>query len=324
MADDAHYPAGYRQIRWRDVARNRLVWVDVWHPASAGAAEQPQNYGLGMGSAAVDVGFAAGGGPWPLIVISHGAGGSSRNYSWLAEFLARDGFVVLGVNHYGESLIYGPETIDPAVFPQLWLRPPDCSFALDCILATSDFAERIDRSRIGALGHSSGGATVIALGGAVLDAPALGAYCRSADGAADRGCDYSRAAMSVPEVPPEAGASYRDARIRAIVALDPAAGPGYGEASLAGVALPALVVGSRDNDFLPFAHHAGRYAGFLPHAALITLKNGEGHFVYLDICNTDFAANGVPICVDRDGVDRRAVHALLAPQIRDFLRAKLR
>ena len=97
--------------------------------------------------------------------------------------------------------------------------------------------------------------------------------------------------------------------------MDPAAGPGYSAASLAQVRVPVLVIGSEDNDFLPFVQHAGRYAALLPKASVITLRSGEGHFVYLNACTSDLLASGVPLCIDRTGVDREAVHARLAPQI---------
>jgi predicted dienelactone hydrolase len=186
-----------------------------------------------------------------------------------------------------------------------------------------DFRERVDSSRVGALGHSSGGATVMALGGATLDPAALSAYCRSDAGLVDRGCQYARQSEASPPAPAEATRSYRDSRVNAIVALDPAAGPGHDATSLAQVHVPVLVVGSEDNDFLPFEHHAGRYAALLPNAVLVKLQDGEGHFVYLNSCTSDLAANGVPLCVDRRGVDREAVHAKLAPQIRAFFSAAM-
>ena len=61
----------------------------------------------------------------------------------------------------------GVDTIDPASATQPWLRPPDCTFALDHLERHQEFGRRMDAGRIGALGHSSGGATVVALAGAV-------------------------------------------------------------------------------------------------------------------------------------------------------------
>src|SRR5882762_3461657 len=40
-----------------------------------------------------------------VVVLSHGSMGSAANYSWLGESLASAGFIVVGVNHYGESSI---------------------------------------------------------------------------------------------------------------------------------------------------------------------------------------------------------------------------
>jgi hypothetical protein len=60
-------------------------------------------------------------------------------------------------------------------------------------------------------------------------------------------------------------------------------------------------------------------AALLPNVSLIELQDGEGHFVYLNACTSDLTANGAPLCVDREGVDREAVHGRLAPQILAFL-----
>ena len=295
-----NWSAGRRRFTWRDPVRDRPVWADVWFPAS-GVAERP-----------------APGAAFPIVVMSHGASGAAENYSWIADYLARHGVVVLGVSHHRESWLYGPETIDPGAVTRLWDRPGDCTFALTQLLMSGNFEGRVDPSRVGAIGHSSGGATVLALGGATLDPAALGAYCRSEAAAADRGCDYARQPGAPRPAPPEATRSYRDSRVIAIVALDPAAGPGHSAASLAEVRVPVLVVGSEDNDFLPIEHHAARYAALLPHASLVRLRDGEGHFVYLNSCTSDLSVNGVRLCVDREGVDREAVHARLAPQILAF------
>lgn len=318
------HQVGFRQYQWRDSARKRPVWVDVWYPAAADTAEQPIVYGLGAGSAALDGALDSCDPALPLIVMSHGAFGAARDYGWIAEYLARHGFVVAGVSHFGESWIYGPDTIEPAAATRLWMRPPDCSFAIDSILKHDDFTDCVDAARIGAIGHSSGGATAIALGGATFDPAALAAYCQTDAAAGDLGCKYGESNSVVVPAPAEASASYRDARVRAIVALDPAAGPGYSAASLAAVRVPVFVVGSEQNDFLPFGNHAGRYAANLPRATLLKLDAGEGHFVYLNCATSELAANGVPLFIDRAGVERKAVHARLAPAIADFFVAALK
>jgi predicted dienelactone hydrolase len=313
--------AGYRCFRWNDSGRLRPVWTDVWYPVRA--PEQAVFYGAGQGSAAMDAAIDTSAAPHRLIVMSHGAFGSARDYGWIAEHLARRGFVVLGVSHYGESWVYGPETIEQAAVTRLWLRPPDCTFAIECLLSDHEFKESVDPARVGALGHSSGGATAMALGGATFDAAALMAYCRSGEAANDLGCRYAETISAAQTPPPQAAASYRDPRVVAIAVLDPAAGPGFNATSLAAVRVPVLVVGSEENDFLPYAQHAAHFAALLPRCSLITLRRGEGHFVYLNCADSGLQANGVPLYVDRLGVDRQAVHARLAPAITDFFETTL-
>jgi len=71
------------------------------------AQAQPIVYGLGAGLAALEGALDSRDPPLPLIVMSHGAFGAARDYGWIAEYLARHGFVVAGVSHFGESWIYG-------------------------------------------------------------------------------------------------------------------------------------------------------------------------------------------------------------------------
>jgi predicted dienelactone hydrolase len=257
-------------------------------------------------------------GSFPLLILSHGAFGAARNYSWIAECLTRQGNIVAGVSHYSESWVYGPGTIDPATASAPWLRPPDCTAALDILLDdTSPFRSIINPVAIGAIGHSSGGATVIALSGAVFSPAAMQDYCASDPARGDKGCSYGDTRLPPPKAD-ESTRSYRDHRIRAIIALDPALGPGYPASTLAEVKIPVLVVGAVDNDFLPFEWHAAHYARHIPKAALLPLTTGEGHFVYLDSGHSDQTAAGVSLCRDRPGVDRDQVHHRLCGVIADF------
>lgn len=318
MNESARFKTGHRRYKWHDRSRNRPVWADLWVPTNDARDERRMFAGLGDGFAVADAPLAEASEGFPLMVMSHGANGSAPNYSWLAEYLARRGVVVLGVSHYKESWLYGADTVDPGAVTRLWVRPLDCSFALDQLLSLEEFKSSIDHTRIGAMGHSSGGATAIALAGAVFDPDALAAYCRSDLAVTDRGCNYRQAAGLL--VPDEARRAYGDPRIVAAVLLDPAAGPGFSATTLAAVRASILVVGSTDNDFLPFEQHAGRYAKYLARATLVKLEGGEGHFVYVNTCDSELAVDGVPLCVDRPGVDREAVHTRLAPQILMFLR----
>ena len=73
-----------------------------------------------------------------------------------------------------------------------------------------------------------------------------------------------------------------------------------------------LVIGSKQNDFLPYDTHAGYYAKNISKAKSFVLDNGEGHFIYLDKCGHAHKA-------DREGVDRNKVHERLYPHLFGFL-----
>lgn len=308
------YRAGYEALRVTDPARSRPIQLDIWYPADGD--ETTHRYGLSSGR--VVAGAPVSAGPFPVVLLSHGALGSASNYSWIAERLARAAFVVVGVSHFGESRAFGEDTIDMASVADLGNRTRDFSYALDFVLQRSRWAGSVDAGRVGALGHSLGGATAALLAGGRYRAEGMAAFCTSNEGNTDRGCGYRSGAPPVT-APPTA-----DSRVRAVVLLDPAIGPGFDRAGLARVKAPALVVGSVANDFMPFALNPGRYAGFLPKATAIRLDRGEGHFVYLDECSLPVEAMGVPICSDRPGVMRGEVHQRLGAAIVDFLTRELK
>jgi predicted dienelactone hydrolase len=310
------YRAGYEASRITDPARTRPIHLDVWYPAEAD--ETTHRYGL-LSTGRVAHGAPMAAGRFPVILLSHGALGAATNYSWIAERLARSAFVIVGVSHFGESRVFGEATIDLATVADFGARTRDFSFALDFVLQRSKWASGVDGGRVGALGHSSGGATVAMLAGGQYRPEAMAAFCLSKEGNTDRGCGYRAGAPTqTVSAPPIA-----ESRVRAVVLLDPAVGPGFDSPGLARVKAPALVVGSVANDFMPFALNAQRYAGFLPNAEAIRLDRGEGHFVYLDECSAPVEAMGIKICSDRPSVVRGDVHRRLGASVVDFLTRQL-
>lgn len=258
----ADVSAGYDTQRIAD-ASGRLIQLDVWYPTIG--AEQTLNYNFGMGSVAK--GAAVAGEALPVIILSHGSMGAASNYSWIAEPLARHGYVVLGVSHYGESPVFGPATINLANVSHFGDRTRDVNAALEFLISKSAYASHVDPKRIGAIGHSAGGATVLMLAGAAFSMADMRTYCAQAR-ATDKGCQYPVGAPSSDQEPFPSPTP-----IKAFVVMDPAAGPGFAEASLRALSTPALVIGSVDDDFLPFAAQAGRVGDLLATAETIGLAN---------------------------------------------------
>jgi dienelactone hydrolase len=115
-------------------------------------------------------------GPVPLVVFSHGIGGSRRGYSYLGEYFSSHGVASLHVQHVGsDRSLWGGNPLSllgrlrgAATEREALERVKDLSFALDQVLAHEEFGPRIDRSRIAAAGHSYGANTVMLATGASL------------------------------------------------------------------------------------------------------------------------------------------------------------
>ena len=112
----------------------------------------------------------------PLIVFSHGIGGSRRGYSYLGRYWAARGIASLHVQHAGSnsSLWVGnPLGVvgrlqRAAHESEALARAWDMRSALDRVLS-SPYGAEIDRRRIVAAGHSYGANTaLLAVGGRVM------------------------------------------------------------------------------------------------------------------------------------------------------------
>jgi predicted dienelactone hydrolase len=260
-----------------------------------------------------------------VAIISHGAFGSPRSMNWLGYALASQGWLVAGVAHYSESWVYGQETIDRSAVMRFWNRPQDVSFVIDSLSEQDLFNTAVETNKVLMLGHSSGGFTALAMAGAKLEYGKSEAYCRSEIAKLDKGCLYGRQdkakAMSqemlnkIGKIQEQMG----DERVVAAIALDPALGHAASEQSLQNIKTPTLIVGSVDNDFLPYSEHASYYARHIDNASLVGIEQGAGHFIYLDQCDFDLEANGVSLCEDRKGVDRKAIQKQILNHIFGFI-----
>jgi len=299
-----------KHIDMYDEKRQRPVKVTVWFPAKNDCAEAilclAENAKLDQGA-----------------VFSHGAMGAARGYNWIGYALASQGIITVGLNHYGESWVYGQETIDLSAVLRFWERPRDVIFALNQLSQNhikSDvdrpiFNKRIDWTNVTAIGHSSGGATVAALAGSQLELRKAETYCASLASKEDKSCGYMKHQLEAAKEGYNPSESFQDKRIKRIIAMDPALGHVTNEESLKRIEIPVLVIGSKQNDFLTYDTHAGYYAKNIPQAKNFVLDNGEGHFVYLDKCEHTYKANGVSICTDREGVNRNEVHKSIYPHL---------
>jgi dienelactone hydrolase len=112
----------------------------------------------------------------PLVVFSHGIGGSMNGYSYLGRYFAAHGYASLHVQHVGSDhqiwrgnpLTLVSRLSDAAQQTEVLNRVKDVKFALDRLLV-EPVGKVIDTQRLIAAGHSYGANTTMLLAGAKVD-----------------------------------------------------------------------------------------------------------------------------------------------------------
>ncbi len=320
---------------WRG-AKTHVLRTTIWYPAAADAREEPQWFGprlfpvFSAGNAARDAAPAVGA-RRPLILLSHGNGGTAAALAWLGSALAAHGFVVVAVNHPGNNALEENTLEGLSLW---WLRAVDLSAVADAVLRDKTFGSLIDPARIGAAGHSLGGYTIIAVAGGITDPTHLQAFCRSP--AADATCNPPPQALAMSQKRLErlnsdpdyrqryakSGNSYRDVRVRSVFALAPGPGQIFTPESLGKISIPVAIVAGRADELVPPVSAAEAFAKAIPQATLKLFPHA-GHFVFIGICTIAGRSIEPTICVDPDGTYRDAVHAETIERALDFFTTTL-
>ncbi len=270
---------GWRQMTVAASARDPTpTVVALYYPTSSAALKVP------MGPFSVNAAIQA-----PpdalfkgLILLSHGTGGSELGHSSLAQALAQSGYLVAALRHPGDnwqntSLREGPGANGGRYFVQ---RPIQVSQVIDALLQDPLWKDRIAHDRlglrIGAIGHSAGGYTVLALAGGLADMARLTSHCTT-----NRTDDPIFCSMSPsPSMGTTILESSADPRIRAIVAMAPA-GVLFTADSLARITIPTLLYRAEEDRFLVPRFHVGWIAQNMPQAQVISVPKAW-HFVFMD------------------------------------------
>jgi predicted dienelactone hydrolase len=257
-----------------------------------------------------------------LILISHGTGGTELNHHNLGTRLARDGYLVAAVRHAGDNWQDRSLVSSGRYFSE---RPRQHSRVLDALLASPEWGPRIPADRIGAVGHSAGGYSVLALAGAQAE-PARAAqddpgFCALAKGPSG-GPAGSPAAASQPAPAVAAAApnaelvSVADRRIRAVFVLAPMAVVLTPE-SLAAIRMPVRVLVAEKDAVLNTRYHGAFVVAHLPGARASTVA-GAGHFAFMAQSTIPLPSAAGNAAANPPGFDRLAFLADLDEQVASF------
>jgi predicted dienelactone hydrolase len=143
---------------WQDAKRGRAVPVKIYYPADLQA-------------------------PAPLVVFSHGLGGTREGYEYLGRHWASYGYISLHIQHIGsDDAVWRGQEHPMQAIRQAAIRPEnavnrvrDVSFVLDEMTrlkgAPGLFQGCVDLDKIGLAGHSFGANTTLVAAGQVFLLP---------------------------------------------------------------------------------------------------------------------------------------------------------
>lgn len=347
---------GEEGVPGREADLNATVWYPALNPDEADEVTQ---YQIGLfvlpGQALRDAAPDVAGGPYPLVIFSHGSGGIRYQSLFLTEHLASHGFVVIAADHPGNTVLDllfggGEAAFLDALVRNFGTRPLDVlrqiAYLDAAVAGDGPLAGLVDMARIAVSGHSFGGYTALAAAGGRLDMDALAAWCAEpldltplADvplppvdeaevlsGACFvlQEAETIAAARGLDALPEGQWPTTTDPRIQAAVVMAPYNAPAFGAEGLAAITVPALIMdGSADSVTFPVrdAYPIFRDLGG-EDRTLVVFENAE-HYLFVDECSAVALRLGQFERCSDPVWDMTRAHDLINHLTTAFLRAQL-
>lgn len=306
----ADFFAGYRKMAIKSPETDEMFPLALIYPSST-PSEQVK---FGPFEMQLSVGGRMAKGNFPLVIISHGSGGTNWGYRSIALSLVNNGFAV-GMplhpkNNYQNNSAEG--TISN------WTdRPKHLSASIDAILANQEIAENIDNSKIAVIGHSAGGYSALAVAGGTADTSHIIELCTSTPQANEPFCGLVRENKLDKAVI----RNRQDKRVKAIVMMAPVGVLFRSKNALDKVSIPALMLRAEKDLELTEPYEAEVIAKNYKDPRLLTYCTvpGAGHYSFITPFPEAMRSELGVVAEDPAGFDRNAFHKLLSSDVVTWL-----
>lgn len=304
---------------WKTSDARPIAW-SAWYPAQDPSlpVEAPQNL-FAMGAVRHNAPLQSGR-VFPVVLLSHGTGGTAESIGWLARSLAGAGFVVLAANHHGNT---GLEPYLPEGFLCWWERNADMSLLLTELETMPPFAGVLDMDRVFAAGYSLGGYVVLALAGARTSVQVFSEWGQANDRLMRGPRELPDAVDEIPLLLETSdpfrqswnrqGDDYSDDRIKGIVSIAPAPTVrAFLPETVQSIACPVTLISGGDDPEAPKEICGDWVAGLNPAFEHHDLGSHVAHYTLLEFPSDDTRIGQLAIFTDHPQVNRAKVHAQAA------------
>jgi predicted dienelactone hydrolase len=289
MAKRKNYSAGSRTIGIYDNIFDINFQTWLLYPS----LENSQNIKVGPYSINASQDSDISKGKFPLVVISHGGGGSHLLYRIVALYLAENGYIVAMPEHHGnnrnDNSLEGQDI-------NLTLRTRHIHLVIDTIISEPELMMHVDSQHIFMIGHSMGGCTALAVAGTV---------------------PWSKNRKKIEVT--------FDERIKALVLFAPATAWFMHPDSFENVNIPIFVF-SAEHDTLTPQWQSDLIRQKVKNAALVTARTVQnaGHLSFLAPFPENMKNKNFPPSQDPVGFDREAFHEALKVEVLKFFSKQIK
>ncbi|PSB04267.1 alpha/beta hydrolase [Merismopedia glauca] len=200
-------------------------------------------------------------GKTPVIIFSHGLASKPEDFGQIGEYMASYGYVFVIPQHPGSDYIqiqdmiagYKRQVFEVQEFID---RPKDISYIIDELTRRNqaEFGGRLKLDSVGVAGHSFGGYTALALGGAKIDWDNLEGECDRYIWRINLSLLLQCQALELPQT----NYTFKDPRVGAIFAINPANSAIFGQKGLSQISLPVMLGSGSYDPATPIVYEQSR------------------------------------------------------------------